>query len=140
MPSLALWFHDAIYGPRRDDNEARSADWARSVAGEEVAALVMATRHAQSPESADARLVADADLWILAAPKPRFDEYQAQIREEYAWMPEADYRRGRTSLLQGFLERETIYGTEHFARRYEKRARANLTRALDDLRLGLGGV
>jgi predicted metal-dependent HD superfamily phosphohydrolase len=49
---LALWFHDAIYDTRRNDNEERSADWARSSIGtfaaeaaERVHTLVMATRH-----------------------------------------------------------------------------------------------
>ena len=57
--ALGLWFHDAFYEPRRDDNELRSADWASSCiakagAGSQVAqrvhSLIMQTRHKIPPE------------------------------------------------------------------------------------------
>ena len=127
---LALWFHDAIYDPRRSDNEQRSADWASATVGERVAALVMATRHEATPQDADAKALVDVDLWILAAPERRFDEYERQVREEYGWVPGFVYRRKRREILEGFLARPTIYNTDRFIERYEPGARANLARSL----------
>ena len=132
---IALWFHDAIYDPRRDDNEARSAAWAKSSvpdasAGERIHALVMATRHESEPHGADARLMVDVDLSILGAPERRFEEYENQVREEYVFVPDSEYRRGRQAILQRFWSRPTIFSTRTFIERYEAQARANLARAL----------
>ena len=127
---LAIWFHDAIYDTRRTDNEARSAAWARSIAGERVANLVMATRHETLPQSADEKALVDVDLWILAARRERFDEYEAQVREEYGWVPAFVYRRKRREVLEGIAARPAIYSTAAFVERYEAQARENLARSL----------
>jgi predicted metal-dependent HD superfamily phosphohydrolase len=137
--ALGLWFHDAFYEPRRDDNESRSADWARACiveagaaveAADRVHALIMQTRHRAPPEGADAQLLVDIDLSILGAPAPRFDESDQQVRAEYAHVPEQQYRDGRRTILQGFLARARLYSTEHFHSRLEHLARENLRRAL----------
>jgi predicted metal-dependent HD superfamily phosphohydrolase len=139
---LALWFHDAVYDTHRTDNEALSAAWAtdsaRSQGVEEakvrrIARLIMATRHDAEPKGNDAEAVADADLGILAAEAKRFFEYEAQIRQEYAWVPEPDYRTGRAAFLARLLDRPQIFSTEHF-RRHEARARTNLQASLRRLR------
>lgn len=127
---LAIWFHDAIYDTRRGDNEERSADWARSVCGEQVARLVMVTRHEAVAQGADEKVLADVDLWILGAPEKRFDEYETQVREEYGWVPGPIYRRKRREILESFVARPAIYHTDRFIQRYEARARANLARSL----------
>jgi predicted metal-dependent HD superfamily phosphohydrolase len=136
---LALWFHDAIYDPRARDNEERSAQWAAdSLAGagaapetaDRVRALVLATRHAAAPEAADARLLVDVDLSILGAPPARFDEYERQIRIEYAWVPEPAFVQARANVLRGFLARPSIFNTPWFAARLEAPARANLEQSL----------
>ena len=72
----AIWFHDAIYDTHRDDNEARSAELARTElaalgwapdAVERVAAAVLATKHHQAAaHDADAWLFLDLDLSVLA--------------------------------------------------------------------------
>lgn len=139
---LALWFHDAIYEVRNHDNEQKSADWARSVVlnaggsldiADRVDALVMATCHNALPATQDAQILVDVDLSILGAAPARFDEYEMQVRAEYAWVPEAQYRSKRASILQTFLDRESIYNTDWFRSRCEANARRNLTRSIAKL-------
>lgn len=141
---LALWFHDAIYEPRRNDNEERSAEWARGVlaragvgseVGDRVAALIMATRHAATPVGADAGVLVDVDLAILGAPAARFDEYERDVREEYSWVPDLVFRRERRKILQRMLARPRLFSTSRLYELYEQRARANLARSVR--RLGL---
>jgi predicted metal-dependent HD superfamily phosphohydrolase len=136
---LALWFHDAFYDPRRADNEERSAHWARvsvlqaglsAETADRVQSLVMATRHATSPADTDAQLLVDIDLAILGAEPERFDEYDAQIRAEYAHVLDEEFREGRRRILNGFLARPRLYCTRHFYSMLEARARENLHRAV----------
>lgn len=141
----ALWLHDVIYDPRRQDNEARSADWAHTAlaAGgvaveviERIAALILATQHTSIPVALDAMLVVDIDLSILGRPPAAFDRYERAIREEYAWVPAEQFRTGRAKVLHGFLERPRIYQTAHFYDRFEQQARQNVRRSILALSLG----
>lgn len=136
---MALWFHDAVYDPRKSDNEVQSADWARRElrrAGASLALqqrvidLVLVTRHQAEPESPDQALMADIDLAILGAGPKRYDEYEKQIRTEYKHLPTAIYRPSRRKLLSEFLARPQIYATPWFRERREAQARRNLERAL----------
>ena len=132
---LAIWFHDAIYETRAQDNEERSAELARqriadaggsSESREAVAALVMATKTHEPTVHPDAPLVVDVDLSILGQPKERFQEYETQIRREYDWVPEATFAAKRAEILERFLARKRIYTTDHFFAKYERQARTNL--------------
>ena len=140
---IALWFHDAVYDLKARDNEARSAAWADqalAVAGigaevrERVHTLIMATCHDALPSSDDARLLVDIDLSILGAEPERFDEYEVQVRQEYAWVPGFVFRRKRREILQGFLARPRIYSTDFFFQRFEAQARSNLQRSVARLK------
>lgn len=139
---LALWFHDAVYDPRGRDNEALSADWAREVVerqgdaamGDRVHRLVMATEHHAVPVTLDARVLVDVDLSILGAAPDRFDEYERQVREEYGHVPGLVFRSKRRSVLQGFLDRPAIFGTDAYAERLEAQGRENLRRSIARLR------
>lgn len=136
--SLAAWSHDLIHDPRADDNEARSAAtfgaWlAAQGAGadliREVRGLILATRHNLFPATRARALLADADLGILGSDPQAFAAYDAAIRREYAFVPEAPYRAGRARVLRSFLTRERIYWAPEFAG-LEAQARANLVAAL----------
>ena len=140
---FALLFHDAVYDPQRQDNEARSAEWARRVMEDlgrpedekaRVQGMILATAHSGTPRTTDEALVMDIDLSILGADEATFDEYDRAIRAEYEWVPEEIYRRERAAILQSFLDRERIYHTSLYRRRLEASARANLQRALARLK------
>jgi len=136
---LALWFHDAIYDTHGKDSEERSASWVANVLWESGAApeivtrvrdLVLATKHDAEPVGADACLLVDIDLSILGAPRERFDEYEAQVSQEYHWVPEVQFRDGRQKILRALLARGNIYSTELFRSWLEANAKANLKRSL----------
>jgi predicted metal-dependent HD superfamily phosphohydrolase len=142
---LALWYHDAIYDPHARDNEERSAHLAEEVATaaglprstvQRAGDLIRVSTHRRAPTDPDGRLFADVDLSILGQPPPRFLEYEKEVRREYEWVPEAEFRALRAEILETFLERFSIYTTSHFLDKYEKQARENVTASVLVLRGG----
>jgi predicted metal-dependent HD superfamily phosphohydrolase len=99
-----------------------------------IEALILATRHQASPTAADEQLLVDIDLSILGAEQTNYDQYSTNIHAEYAWVPMADYCRGRTAVLEQFLARPFIYSTSWFRERYEVWARENLNREIGQLK------
>lgn len=136
---LALLFHDAVYDPRRHDNEARSAEWASASLPEmgadaamvaRVVELVMATStHAPGTDDAtpaDTALLLDIDLSVLGSDPSRFAEYEQQIRREYVFVPDDEYVKARTRVMRGFARRDPIFQTSQLRSRLEATARRNL--------------
>jgi predicted metal-dependent HD superfamily phosphohydrolase len=99
----------------------------------EVDDLILFTRHDLDPDTRDGKLMVDIDLASLGLPPEMFDANGRAIREEYAHVPEDDFRRGRASLLGRFLNRPRIYLTDEFFNRYETQARQNLRRSLNSI-------
>jgi predicted metal-dependent HD superfamily phosphohydrolase len=140
----AIWFHDAIYDTRRDDNEERSAALAEErlagAASEDriarIAAMIRATAGHAKPDfsgtaaAQDCALFLDMDLSILGSPEADFDAYEAAVRREYDWVTDAQWRQGRRAVLAGFLARPSIYATARFQASHEAAARRNLMRAI----------
>jgi predicted metal-dependent HD superfamily phosphohydrolase len=136
----AAFFHDAVYEPGSRTNERASAGVARrelEMLGwptgriERVAAMIEATEHGTpTPETHDTSILLDADLAILAADPAGYGTYAQGVRAEYGHLDDAEWRSGRSAVLQGFLDRDRIFLTATAQDRWEQRARANLTAEL----------
>lgn len=139
----AAFFHDAVYDPRRDDNEAASAAMAERAMREigwddaacrHVADLVLATAgHDVRGVDRDTALLLAADLAVLAAEPSRYAEYATAVRREYAHVDDAAWRAGRAAVLGALLARRNVFAPELGLDEWEHRARANITSELASL-------
>jgi predicted metal-dependent HD superfamily phosphohydrolase len=140
---LAIWYHDVVYQPFRQDNEAQSAElalaemraWGLSEARvEAVYHLIMATAGHQSQGlHPDEGWFLDFDLSILGSDAARYDQYARDIRQEYRLVPGPVYRRGRKRLLQGLLDRAELYVQADMRTQLSAPARSNLRRELEEM-------
>jgi len=128
---LAAWFHDAVYDGRPGAEE-RSALWALAELGDdEVARLVRMTEHHRPDDGdVDGCVLSDADLAILAAAPERYDAYTADVRHEYAEVPDDAFAAGRSAILRDLLAKPRLFHTAHARTHWEARARANVEREL----------
>lgn len=141
---FAIWYQDAVYDTKRNDNEEKSCLLAIEVVrklrmsiidfGQEVLHHIIATKHSNPPIRPDTKLFIDIDLSILGKPEERFDKYEQQIRCEYNWVSEDKFSEGRSAILRSFLERDYVYSTDFFREKYEGQARRNIERSLKRLR------
>ena len=130
-------YHDSIYDPTRDDNEARSAmlfeeDNRVLRFGVEdvdkIIALILSTTH-----TANTNIVTDIDLAGLGSPAEYYDENTRLIRTEYNFADDEMWKQGRTAFLKSFVQRAEegkLYHTREFAAAYTERARNNMLREL----------
>jgi len=143
--ALAILFHDVVYDPQRQDNEAQSAAVARqrltslgfpAARVGKVVSYIEATQHGPEVEitDPDLALLLDLDLSTLAAAPDVYRLYASAIRREYRHVPDAFYRSGRRQILDGFLARKRIYRTERLHALWEARARANISEEIAGLR------
>jgi predicted metal-dependent HD superfamily phosphohydrolase len=139
----AIWWHDAIYDPTRGDNEEASADMARldlAAMGadqsdvDEVVRVVLLTKGHSVPEGdALGALLVSIDLAVLGGEPEDYDAYAAGVRQEYAHVPEPQFRAGRARVMRHFLEAPVIYADPDFRERLEASARRNIAREISEL-------
>lgn len=140
---LAVWLHDVIYDPHRSDNEDQSIQFAEKLLVDagvskditaKVGRLIDVTRHSGTPDDQLERWMVDIDLAILGREPKRFWRYEEAIRAEYDFVPETIFHAKRTEILEGFLQRTSIYHCKVFHDRYERQARENLAASVAKLR------
>jgi predicted metal-dependent HD superfamily phosphohydrolase len=140
---FSIWFHDVIYDTKRSDNEEKSAEFAEEAltrlgVPEQTIAItremILATKHHRADGlSWDMKAFLDLDTSILGAPEEIYKEYSRAIRKEYSWVPGFLYRKGRTKVLNDFLEREHIYHIDEIRAEYETQARHNIAEEIRTL-------
>jgi predicted metal-dependent HD superfamily phosphohydrolase len=145
---LAAWLHDAVYDPRRSDNEARSAELATAlltplaldptILGEVVRLVQLTVGHRPAPGDVAGGALCDADLAVLASSPDAYRDYAAAVRREYRHLPDAVFVQGRIVVVADLLGRPQLYATPAGRRRWEAAARANLAGELATLEAALG--
>jgi len=140
---LAIWFHDVIYETQSHNNEEASADFAAyelqklklpESTIKTCCEMILSTKqHVPNPYTIDCQLFLDLDLMILGQNSKRYEDYSNCIRKEYAWVPDENYKKGRSEVLEKFLQRERIYYTDRFYQKYETQAKQNLYRELESI-------
>jgi len=132
---LAIWFHDIIYDTKASNNEERSADFTYETLDglgftktvcELVSQMIVATKHDCKPSDSDTELLIDIDLSILGQPPKRFTSYEQEVRAEYVWVSDLDFKERRSVILNLFLARKKIYSTDLLHKKYERKARENI--------------
>lgn len=140
----AAFYHDAVYEPRSpaSANERASARLARrdlvelgwtDDRADAVGTMIEGTATHLDPPDDTSAVLFDADLSVLAADPAGYGDYVRNVRAEYGHVVDDVWREGRTAVLHGFLERETIFATEPGRSRWEEHARANIAAELASL-------
>ena len=136
---LAVYFHDVVYDPKSKTNEEDSADLfvnlcsphISSTLCEKVRQYIIETKKHDVllSDDNDLKLFIDMDMSILGVHPTQYAKYAQQIRQEYEFVPEADYCRGRAAVLESFLQPssveepqpQTISSTESLSAQVDKK-------------------
>ena len=75
------------------------------------------------------------DLSILGQSPDVYEEYCKNIRREYSFVLDSEYRERRSEKLREFLNRDLLFFTDNFYEKYENQARLNLHNEIERLAL-----
>ncbi len=148
---LAIIFHDFIYDPLASNNEVESARYARLALRctsklsqsqiDRMCDLIKMTKAHAHDDSCDAKLFLDIDMSILGTKPKRYQEYVAQVRQEYvvsAQVPQLVFDQRRKAFLQKLLTNinnngRRLYYTDYFHGRLGLQAEKNIAAELRHL-------
>jgi predicted metal-dependent HD superfamily phosphohydrolase len=93
-----------------------------------VSDLIRSTaRHLPQNKQPDCFYFLDFDLAILAATPSVYQSYAVAVWKEYqTTYPKPIYKMGRKKVLKAFLERDFIYYTSLYQKKFEGIARKNI--------------
>lgn len=133
--------HDVVYVPGSETNEADSAVYMRTAMTRlgmppatisETERIILITKdHKTTEDDTDGKLMIDADFAIFASSPEEYDAYAQGIWQEYVGsgkVPQEAFRRGRGSLIEGWLKQDRIFLVDEIRKDLEPAARQNLER------------
>ncbi|MCB9187991.1 MAG: hypothetical protein H6599_01790 [Flavobacteriales bacterium] len=139
---FSIFYHDIIYKAIRKDNEEKSAELAKDrlkllgVPHDDIKKcwnqIIFTKAHSTSLDS-DTNFLLDFDLAVLGGEWTEYMRYSIGVREEYKIYPDLLYKPGRRKVLEHFLEMKNIYKSDLFRSKFEKKAKENLSRELEEL-------
>ena len=91
---------------------------------------ILATKSHDNSDCNDTNLFTDADLSILGSDWDSYLIYLNQIRQEYKLYPDLIYKPGRKQVLQHFIEKQRLFKTDYFHKKFENQAKSNLEKEL----------
>lgn len=140
---LAVLCHDLVYvpGAPAGENERNSVARMKALIAErnidvppyalrDAEEIILATVSHEQPTDRAAR-VCDLDLAVLAAGPAEWRRYRDNIRAEYSHLSDAAFLRGSRAFFKALLARSAIYQTPEAQKRFENRARTNITKELE---------
>jgi len=137
---FAIYYHDIVYKPTKNDNEHQSALIFEKRISETsftnlrgCMAQIEATKEHKSSNDNDINILLDLDLSILGKSPKEYKKYYKNIRKEYQIYPNFMYRKGRRKVLKNILRLDFIYKTDFFKQEYENQAKENLRLELKQL-------
>ncbi len=142
MVVFALFYHDYIYNPLKQDNEEQSAKKAESILKDLSVSkqkitlckdIISATKGHHIANNEDINYFTDADLSILGSDWETYQTYFSNVRKEYKYYPDFIYNKGRIKVLHHFMAMPRIFKTPYFYELYEHQAKNNLKQEIDIL-------
>ena len=142
---FAIFYHDIVYSPTRNDNEQRSADLALKRLSQlqfseakipVVVQYIHATKNhelSRAQKSHDIAWFLDFDMSILGTDPATYRRYTENVRLEYRIYPDLLYNRGRKKFLQQTFRSHAIFHTPEFRTSFESQARVNMKEELERL-------
>lgn len=140
--ALAAWFHDAVYNGAPGTDEEESAELAQlhleglappAVVTEAARLVRLTASHSPAADDQAGALLCDADLAILGSEPLRYAQYVTGVRQDYAHIPDDQFRRGRAAVLRQLLAVEPLFHTEQGRQLWAVQARSNMSTELAQL-------
>ncbi len=136
---LAIWFHDACYGPEPVGHESRSATLFRQLSAgglseerqNRICQLIMDTTHQQPPANKDGALLVDIDLGSFCRPWHPYLKDTARCRAERKHLEDIEFCHCQINFLSSLLERTSIYYSDVFRLNHENQARENIEKLIE---------